>query len=148
MVALLQMYSLEQIIIFIVMLSLAVKGCINFLDWLSVRLKVHVENIQKPERLEEHLEIHSQAIEDIQNAIKNLQHTMNILIESDRDAIKTFITRQHHYFSYQKKWIDDYSLNCIEKRYEHYKDQGGNSFIGTFMEELRALPRKPPNENE
>ena len=44
-------------------------------------------------------------------------------MNSDKDAIKAFITREHHYFCYQKKWIDDYSLDCIEKRYEHYKEE-------------------------
>ncbi len=147
MLNLLQAYSLEQIIIFIVMLAMAVKGCINFLDWVGERLKIYTENSQRPQKIKKHLEQHSQIIEDIQKSIKELQGMIHLLIESDKDDIKTFITRQHHYWVYQKQWIDDYSLSCIEKRYEHYTDQGGNSFIGPFIDELRALPRKPPQDH-
>ena len=41
-------------------------------------------------------------------------------------------------------WIDDFSLDCLERRYQHYADEGGNSFIEGFMEELRALPKQDP----
>ena len=39
-----------------------------------------------------------------------------------------------------QEWIDDYSLDCIERRYKHYIDEGGNSFIGQLMIEIRKLP--------
>ena len=66
-----------------------------------------------------------------------------MLIDSDKDAIKAFITQRHHHYVYEKGWIDDYSLDCIERRYVHYNDQGGNSFIGNLMSELREIPRRP-----
>jgi hypothetical protein len=69
-----------------------------------------------------------------------------MLIESDKDDIKSFITKEHHYYVEQKKWIDKFSLDCIEKRYKHYKDEGGNSFIEDLMGELRKLPKQPPQE--
>lgn len=67
-----------------------------------------------------------------------------MLIDSDKDDIKSYITREHHYFCYQIGWIDDFSLDCLEKRYRHYADEGGNSFIEGFMDELRALPKQAP----
>lgn len=70
---------------------------------------------------------------------------IDMLIESDKDDIKSYITREHHYFCYKIGWIDDFSLDCIEKRYKHYTDEGGNTFIGGFMEELRALPKSNPS---
>jgi hypothetical protein len=45
------------------------------------------------------------------------------------------------------KWIDDFSLNCLEKRYEHYLAEKGNSFVHNLMDDLRALPKKPPDYN-
>ena len=69
-----------------------------------------------------------------------------MLIHSDKDAIKSYITRQHHYFCYDKRWIDDFSLDCIERRYQHYTEEGGNSFIAGFIEELRSLPKEPPKK--
>ena len=66
-----------------------------------------------------------------------------MLIESDKDDIKAWLTQQHHYFCFQKGYIDDYSLDCMEKRYKHYADEGGNSFVATLMSEVRALPKMP-----
>ena len=45
-----------------------------------------------------------------------------------------------------QEWIDDYSLDCIERRYKHYIDEGGNSFIGQLMIEIRKLPHQPPHK--
>jgi hypothetical protein len=75
--------------------------------------------------------------------IRDLSAKIDMLIDSDKDDIKSYITREHHYFCYQKGWIDDFSLDCCERRYQHYSDEGGNSFIENFMEELRALPKQP-----
>ena len=80
--------------------------------------------------------------------LNNLSQKIDILIQSDRDDIRSYITREHHYFCYQKGWIDDFSLDCIEKQYMHYVDEGGNSFIEGFMEELRALPKQPMSNIE
>jgi hypothetical protein len=38
-------------------------------------------------------------------------------MKSDKDSIKAFITKEHHYFCYEKGWIDDYNLDCLEKRF-------------------------------
>ena len=75
--------------------------------------------------------------------LQELSSKINCLILSDRDDIKSYITRQHHYFCYTKKYIDDYSLDCLEKRYEHYVAENGNSYVEDLMEELRALPKRP-----
>ena len=84
----------------------------------------------------------SQKVTD--NILQDLSKKINLLIDSDKDDIKSFITRQHHYFCYKIGWIDDFSLDCVEKRYQHYADEGGNSFIEGFMDELRALPKQEP----
>lgn len=147
MIDLLTNYSVQDIIIYIVLLALAIKGCISFIDWAkqyihkTIRLKV-----QQPKKIKDNLEDHSKQINDLKDSISQIKELVNLLIKSDRDDIKAFITRQHHYFVYQKGWVDDYSLDCIEKRYEHYKDQGGNSFIKSLMMELRALPKQPQNQ--
>lgn len=152
MLQLLQQYSLSDILIFIVILALAVKSVITFFDWVKERFqkifnKEYNELTQK-EEIERRLDHGSQIMnelqsnqESIEKAIQDLSNKINMLIASDRDDIKSFITREHHRFCYQVGWIDDFSLDCIEKRYQHYKEEGGNTFIDNFMEELRALPK-------
>ena len=73
-----------------------------------------------------------------------MKDKIDMLIESDKDDIKAYITSKHHHFCYEQKWIDDFSLDCLERRYAHYTEEGGNSFIKSFMEELRSLPKSPP----
>jgi hypothetical protein len=46
----------------------------------------------------------------------------------------------------QKGYIDDYCLDCLEKKYKHYVKEGGNSFIESLMKEIRNLPRTPQNK--
>ena len=77
-------------------------------------------------------------------ALQGLSKKIDMLVQSDRDDIKAYITKEHHKFCYDKGWIDDFSLDCLEKRFKHYADEGGNSFICSFMQELRALPKRPP----
>ena len=82
--------------------------------------------------------------EKIFEEIKLFKQQLEMIIESDKDDIKSWITEKHHFYCYERKWIDDYSMDCIEKRYRHYKDEGGNSFIEELMNELRSLPKTPP----
>ena len=155
MITLLQHYSLSDIFIFIIFLALAVKSLISFFDWAQDNInktfnKKH-SKITEKEQLERRLQQENQMIVTLQqsqkvtdNILQDLSKKINLLIDSDKDDIKSFITRQHHYFCYKIGWIDDFSLDCVEKRYQHYADEGGNSFIEGFMDELRALPKQEP----
>ena len=145
MIQLLTTYSLGEILSLIVILALAIKGVVSFWDWAYERLKkiFKKENQQETDREKIDKLIQQQA--ELNEKIKTLTTKINILIDSDKDDIKSFITDKHHYFVYEKKWIDDHSLDCIEKRYKHYTDEGGNSFIATLMSELRALPKQLPS---
>lgn len=159
MVTLLENYSLSDILIFIVILGLAVKSVVSFFDWVHERIqkvfnKQH-STLNEKEQLEKRLQDGSQFMnklqknqQEIDKTLEDLSNKIDMLIESDKDDIKSFITREHHRFCYQVGWIDDFSLDCIEKRYKHYKNEGGNTFIDGFMEELRALPKSNPSQIE
>lgn len=157
MTALLQKFSLSDILTFTIFLALAIKSLISFFDWgydrwKKIFNKEHSKLSQKQE-LERRLKHGSNIMDSLKenqernnNYIRDLSAKIDMLIDSDKDDIKSYITREHHYFCYQKGWIDDFSLDCCERRYQHYSDEGGNSFIGRFMDQLRALPKQPPEE--
>lgn len=148
-------FSLSEIILFVVLIAAAVKGIVQFYDWGYNRLK---DMFSKEHNAEEQQVEVDKRFKDVDEKIKELQEnqssilvTLNkldqkvdMLIDSDMDDIKSYLTREHHYYCYVKKWIDDYSLECCERRFKHYEDEGGNSFIRGFMTELRALPKRPP----
>lgn len=155
MIELLQRYTLSDIIIFSILLVLAIKSLISLFDWAHDRLnkKLHKQTVKVDEKqlLEQRLQHGSQIMFTLQsnqemtdNILNDLSAKIDMLIDSDKDAIKSYITEKHHYFFYQQKWIDDFSLDCLERRYDHYEDQGGNSFIGSLMDDLRGLPKQPP----
>lgn len=142
---LLENYSITSILTFSIMLALAVKGFVDFFDWAKARIRKSVDEKNNEENREQTIEVKIQDLEqhqkDIYERLDNLCGSIQLLLDSDRDDIKSWITEKHHYYCYEKKHIDDFALECVEKRYKHYKDEGGNSFIDQMMQDIRSLPR-------
>ena len=147
-------YSWSEIVLFVIAFSAAIKGVVTFWDWGKDRLrKVYdkedkIEEIkglivENTKQMNEFSNIQSQIIDEIQHLKENIAS----LTASDKDDIKAWITEKHHHFCYDVKYIDDYSLDCIEKRYSHYKEEGGNSFIHTLMDDIRGLSVYYPDVN-
>lgn len=157
MINLLQKYPISEILTFIVLLALAFKGVVSFVDWANERVKIvfnkQHSKIDEKKQIENRLDQHDELILSIQEqqadmdkGMQSLGSKIDLLIASDMDDIRASITKDHHKFCYQKGWIDDFSLECIEKQYSHYVEEGGNSFIKGFMDELRALPKQDPKK--
>lgn len=149
---LLNTYSVSEILIFAMMLFVAIKGVTDAYDWVKGKIsKVTDRELQKRKKdkdIEIRFDVNSNDIqkilkhlEDSDKKMETLTKSVQMLIDSDKDDIKAWITEQHHYFCYKLKAIDDYRLDTIEKRYSHYVAEGGNSFIETLMEEIRRLPK-------
>ncbi len=149
---LLMNYTVEQIILFLIILATAIKGTVSFFDWAKDRLVKKFKQDDHENELEEKItkliKESDKQVQDILerqdqilNKINDLSSTVQLLINSDKDDIKAWITERHHLFCYEKKSIDDYNLDCIEKRYTHYVDEGGNSFVADLMKDIRSLPK-------
>lgn len=145
---LLSQFTFPQIILFIILLLVAIKEVADFVDWVNGKFSKRDENLKTEYETEEEQEERLDKLEtNVDELTKNINHItdkVDLLVDSDRDAIKAYITREHHYFCYKVGWIDDYSLDCLEHRFEHYKEEEGNSFIEGLMNELRALPKTDP----
>lgn len=140
-------YTVSEIILFIIILAIAIKKLIEFIDWAKKRTKQAVEEDNLPNQLACVTQKHEEELNEIKQDLNSLKDSINLLIDSDKDDIKQSITKDHHYFCYKLKSIDDYSLDCMERRYSHYTEEGGNSFVETLMNEVRALPRKIEMDN-
>lgn len=136
-------YSFSQIVTFLIIFGLAIKGLITFFDWAFPKIKSYIYKTDQPEKMKEKIKDNSEQIEEIRGSLASLTKMVQLLIESDKDAIKAYITQKNLFFVHQQGWIDNYSLDCIQRRYGHYKEEGGNSFVNNLMNELRELPRKP-----
>lgn len=159
MIELLQHYSLSDIFMFTLFLALAVKSLVSFFDWAQdrfnkafdeeyIQLNEKEELKKRIQRNDKTLKVLESNQEEMDKILKQLSNKIDMLIQSDKDDIKSYITREHHHFCYEVGWIDDFSLDCLEKRFKHYQDEGGNSFIEGFMEEIRELPRQVPENNK
>lgn len=157
MLELLGTYSLTQIITFIVLLAIATKEGITLVIWFKDFFKkkfnddmkntvVTKEQGEQIDKVKESMQILIDNQEKIFKEMELFKQQLEMIIESDKDDIKSWITEKHHFYCFERKWIDDYSMDCIEKRYGHYKDEGGNSFIKELMNELRSLPKTPPQQ--
>ena len=155
MLELLETYSFSQIIIFIIFLAIAIKEGITLITWFKDFFRKKFNDDMKNtvatnkqneqiDKIKEDIQILIDNQEKIFKEIELFKQQLEMIIESDKDDIKSWITEKHHFYCYEIKWIDDYSMDCIEKRYRHYKDEGGNSFIEELMNELRGLPKTPP----
>ena len=149
---LLTQYSLTEILVFLFVLITALKTTLTSVEWLWERISrifkkqqqdvEHQEDFTKyvqesEKQIKELYELHSKTEANLNKIIDSIQ----LLINSDKDDIKAWITEKHHYYCYEKRHIDDYSLDCIEKRYAHYKNEGGNSFVEDLMKDIRRLPK-------
>ena len=146
MLDLLQSFSVSQIIIFILVLAIAFKEFVDFVFWFKGKMDIRDSYKEKRKDYIERLDNLENDISQISKSVEQLTEKVDLLISSDKDAIKSYITTEHHQLCYHQQWVDDYTLDCLEKRYSHYIEENGNSFVEHLMEEIRALPKKPEEE--
>lgn len=134
------------------MIFLAAKSIIDYKKWAVKTADEAYEKRHEIDKLQEMavktMGEYNEELKEIKESLKALENTVGslasqvaILTESDRDDIKAWIVQQHHYYCYQKKSIDDFTIDVIEKRFRHYQDEGGNSYVEGLMEDLRKLPK-------
>ena len=169
MLELLAAFSVEQIIVYTIMLALAIKGGVDFFGWAKDKYQKKFDKDYsaktKEEKLVEHYERcadqHKESLEryqTLETKIDTLTETMNSkvdkieaqlkqLTESDMHDIKGWIVEKHHSLI-KKGWVDDFTMDTLEHRYADYVAEDGNSYVAGLMSELRALPHFPPeNDN-
>ena len=155
MVNLLKTFSVEQTILFTIMLALSIKGVIDFIDWVksknSKQFKKDYKNIEeakltkeKYEELETKLDNYHEHAESLDRKLSTITVTMDenfkIINAALMHDIKQWIIDQHKFYIDQG-WISIVQLDMVEARYKDYVALGGNSIVPTLMRELRELPK-------
>lgn len=155
MVNLLKTFSVEQTILFTVMLALSIKGVIDFIDWVksknSKQFKKDYKNMEeakltkeKYKELETKLDNYHEHAESLDRKLTTITATMDenfkIINAALMHDIKQWIINQHKFYIDQG-WISIVQLDMVEARYKDYVALGGNSIVPTLMRELRELPK-------
>ena len=165
MIELLSTLSVSQLLIFIIMIMLAMKELVTLVEFFGKKLrsvfdKEYQEKDEKQEILDKlesisvHIEQHKEQYLQFSNKIAAIQdeyrlmfekqqNILDSLVASDIEDIKSDIVKQYHCFM-EKQWIDDFSMDAIERRFTRYIEEGGNSYVHTLVEKLRQLPNQPP----
>lgn len=163
MLDLLAEYSEVQILTFVILLTLAVKGAWDLVDFFKNKYKEKFnkdhEKLKKQEDMETQFCItknqHKETLEICQNFDKKLDMIVETMDkkfdeldtkidqmgENDKHSIKQIIVKDYHYFVEKQGWIDDFSLDSILLLFEDYKKLGGNSYVSSLVDALKALPR-------
>ena len=101
MLQLLENFSLTHIIIMVILIVLAAKEIIDFIDWMKGKLSNHDDEVQAEKDEKEKMDKrvtkleHGQtevltAISNLTDNVEVLADNVDLLISSDRDAIKAF----------------------------------------------------------
>lgn len=110
------------------------------------------EHEEKCSIQEEFKSLHSR-FDDIDNTLNDMGKRMQAaetrlddLTKSDMHDIKCWIVDQYQKFYVEQGWIDAFHAETIDRRYEDYLKEGGNSYIETLIDRLHTLPMDPPAE--
>lgn len=138
---LLSQYTVEQIIVFFVALVFAVKEIMSVIQYFLGENNKIFNKKKKQESNEELLKAILEEIGPIQNKV-------NLLIESDKDDIRGWIIDKHrHYQKNKNENIDEFTMDCLEKRFSHYQEEGGNSYVEGLMQDLRNWSKEERNDS-
>lgn len=91
------------------------------------------------------LDTFEKQLSEVKENVYTLNEKTNILLESDKESIKSTITEKY-YESTRQKYIEIHTLESLETLYEKYLKENGNTFVGGLMKELRTLPHIPPKK--
>ena len=147
-----QKYTIEDIIIAIIVIVSVAKTIATFVDWIKGKISNgKQEAVQQNQEMQNTLNNFSACKHNIEKIVRQMDsltdkvdtidEAVKDLTDSDKEDIKAYITNRYRYFVKDVGHIDEFTLDCIEKRYIRYKKEGGNSFIDELMTQIRALPR-------
>lgn len=155
MLELMETYTIEHILLIIVVAALGFKGLISFFDWAVARMDAAFtkknENQSQFQKYDECLKKEECMIQELieynktlSTEINDIKCSLKTLLDSDRDDIKLCITEKYHKYVEGQGWVDDYTMECLERRFACYQREGGNSYVEGMMTKLRELPRSKP----
>ena len=144
MVQFFQQYTIEATIIFLFMFGTALKQGYELVQYFRNKTFNHVDKIREQEATLE------QVIKNMQQQQKQLQSItdkIDELLASDKDSIKSWIVMLYKQYKKDPFGLDSMQMDLLERRFSHYKQEGGNSYIDNLMQELREIYNNKEDNN-
>lgn len=140
MLQLLQAYGIQGIIVFVFMLAVAIKQLIELISYFKKKRDESYQTDHKDQQQDE-------TIAKVVKLVGKLTTEMDLLIQSDKDSIKSWIVERYNHFKRHPEELDQMQWDLLNKRYQHYKDEGGNSYIEDVMAKLKDIYKKRGQTN-
>ena len=82
-------------------------------------------------------------LDNIEDRLQRTDDKVNILTDSDKHDIKSWIVEQYHKFYIHQGWIDAFSAETIDSRFDDYRKEGGNSYVENLVKQIHTLSMDP-----
>ena len=132
-------WGVEAIILFIIGFGIALKEVIELVKYFQRLVKERVKTAERDDDQDIKLEDLNSKLIQIDKKIDRINDDVKILQDSDKDAIKSWIVTLYHKYKKDPSGLDHMEMDLLERRYKHYKDEGGNSYVDDLMVELRNI---------
>ena len=161
-------YNFGDIVIIIILVLMCAKSLGEALSWAynTIKGKFRKDSeaeqiIDEHETMEQKLNALSSSMDSLCETVQSIQDEVHALSKKQDNFQKkifdmeskqvdlqeqflydarAFIIDKYHYHCYVAHQIDEITMDSLENRYATYKSHGGNSFIDSLMDRLRALP--------
>lgn len=145
-------YSVGELILLVILLLFALRALNEVISYFYGKIKTRFGIENKKEEWQNKISETLQSIKDEIEHLKEQNHqthqhqkemdsSIALVQERLQENTRSYLIDAHHKFCYEIHAIDDLNLQAMERRYLYYKTAGGNSFIDSLMDEVRALPR-------
>lgn len=111
------------------------------LDTLSDRItEQKEESIRGDKLLSDKINAFEKTTQQINEDINSLNQNMSLIIDSDKESIKSFIVTEY-YKAKHNKFVELFIMETLENRYKKYLQENGDTFVAGLMDELRLMPK-------
>lgn len=144
MVQFFQNYTIEATLVFLFILGTALKQGFELVQYFRNKTVSHVDKIREQE------ETLAKVIDNMQQQQKQLQSItdkIDELLASDKDSIKSWIVMLYKQYKKDPSGLNSMQMDLLERRFCHYKQEGGNSYIDNLMQELREIYNNKEDNN-
>lgn len=136
---LLNTFDLKTIILVLFLTAIGIKELIELYHYFHNKIYGKYE---KQDNQNDTIANLTTTLDSVLQQTKDIDKKINMLQNSDKVAIKSWIVTLYHKYKENPKELGAMQMDLLERRYQHYKEQGGNSYIDEIMDELRAIYKK------
>lgn len=145
--ALLSTFGVGQIILFAFMLAIAAKEVIELFSFFRDKFQHRYKQKKTQDEEKEDFKQIQHGLSQLTATVNKISGKIDLLQASDKDAIKSWVVTLYRKYKSDPTELDSMEMDLLERRFGHYTQEGGNSYVSELMEELRNIYKKKEETN-